>query len=84
MGVAAVSQCPTFIVDWYTSHCDGDWEHEQRIRISTLDNPGWRIWANLSETELEGRVMDRRSLGSQVEDWNDYRCARADPTSLAT
>ncbi len=29
--------------DWFISHCDGDWEHGAGIRLSTLDNPGWRL-----------------------------------------
>ncbi|WP_203237204.1 Imm53 family immunity protein [Streptomyces gilvosporeus] len=28
---------------WYTSQCDGGWEHEYGIRIETLDNPGWSV-----------------------------------------
>lgn len=38
---------------WYTSHCDGDWEHGFGISIGTLDNPGWSLSINLEETELE-------------------------------
>lgn len=40
---------------WYAAHCDGDWEHGERIEIHTLDNPGWRISIGLEDTELEGR-----------------------------
>jgi hypothetical protein len=25
---------------WFYQHCDGDWEHENQIKIQTLDNPG--------------------------------------------
>ncbi len=39
--------------EWYTSHCDGDWEHSYGVHISTLDNPGWNISINLKDTELE-------------------------------
>ena len=26
---------------WFFSHCDIDWEHDNRIEIYNLDNPGW-------------------------------------------
>jgi hypothetical protein len=38
---------------WYLRHCDGDWEHQSGIEISTLDNPGWRVTVDLEGTELE-------------------------------
>lgn len=58
---------------WYASHCDGDWEHDQRIRISTLDNPGWRLWINLADTELEGRVAPRTRKEESETSWLDFR-----------
>jgi hypothetical protein len=42
---------------WYASYCNGDWEHDKRIEIGTLDNPGWRISINLEDTELEGHAF---------------------------
>lgn len=39
--------------DWYSSQCDGDWEHGFGIRICTLDNPGWSLSINLEDTDLE-------------------------------
>lgn len=32
-----------WLEQWYTRHCDGEWEHEYGVDIGTLDNPGWRI-----------------------------------------
>jgi len=61
-----------FIEDWYAAHCDGDWEHDERIRIGTLDNPGWRVWINLRDTELEGRVVSRSRVDVSPTDWLDY------------
>jgi len=58
---------------WYASHCDGDWEHDERIRISTLDNPGWRLWINLEDTELEGRVVPRTRAELSELEWLDYQ-----------
>ena len=41
-----------WLINWYTSHCDGDWEHIFGIKIGTLDNPGWHIQISIEETEL--------------------------------
>lgn len=41
------------IQEWYLSQCNEDWEHSFGIKIETLDNPGWRIEIDLSETLLE-------------------------------
>lgn len=64
----------TFLQDWYARHCDGDWEHDSRVRISTLDNPGWRLWVNLEDTELAGRHIPRTRDESSSEQWIDYQC----------
>ena len=39
--------------DWYSSMCDGDWEHDSGFKISLLDNPGWSISLRVIGTELE-------------------------------
>ncbi|MDX3661351.1 Imm53 family immunity protein [Streptomyces sp. ID05-26A] len=46
-----------FFQRWYADQCDGDWEHEFGVRITTLDNPGWHVVADLVDTGLEGRVL---------------------------
>jgi hypothetical protein len=33
---------------WYQTQCDGDWEHQNGIRIETLDNPGWYVKIDLT------------------------------------
>jgi len=57
---------------WYASHCDGDWEHGFGIRISTLDNPGWRLTVNLEETSLEHATFERQEIERTDTDW--FRC----------
>jgi immunity protein 53 of polymorphic toxin system len=42
-----------FLETWFLSQCDGDWEHDARIEISTLDNPGWYLSIDLTATDLE-------------------------------
>jgi hypothetical protein len=38
---------------WYHSQCDGDWEHDERIRIKTLENSDWHLTINIEGTECE-------------------------------
>ena len=30
-----------WLLSWYHSQCDGDWEHGNGVKIGTIDNPGW-------------------------------------------
>jgi hypothetical protein len=42
-----------WLTRWYATECNGDWEHQSSIRITTIDNPGWRVTINLYGTLLE-------------------------------
>jgi hypothetical protein len=46
------------IQEWYRWQCDGDWEHQHGIRIETLDNPGWLVKIDLTNTDLETRQFE--------------------------
>ena len=76
--------------EWYTSQCDGDWEHEYGLRIATLDNPGWSVEIDLAETELEAAVYapveDLSSEREWVHTWVDAEKFHGDggPSMLAT
>lgn len=37
---------------WYLEQCNGDWEHTYGITISTVDNPGWLLEVELTDTVL--------------------------------
>lgn len=50
---------------WYSLRCDGDWEHCYGIEIGTLDNPGWRVRIDLTETDLVEEPFDE--LRSEYE-----------------
>lgn len=43
-----------WLQEWYSQQCDGDWEHENGIKIETIDNPGWSVTIDLRGTVLEG------------------------------
>ena len=54
---------------WFAMQANGEWEHENEIRIVSLDNPGWSVSIPLSGTILEAKAFepfedDRSSAGS--------------------
>jgi hypothetical protein len=56
---------------WYSSQCNGNWEHSYGVSIDTLDNPGWSLTVDLFETNLIDRPFDefrRGEVGSDT-DW---------------
>jgi hypothetical protein len=55
--------------EWYFSNCDGDWEHSYGIRITTVDNPGWGVDINLSETRLEEKAFEKIKIRRAETDW---------------
>ena len=65
--VAALSR----LQRWYSSQCDGDWEHARGVEIRTLDNPGWLVTISLKDTPLEIReFVVVRNLNEERE-WID-------------
>jgi hypothetical protein len=49
--------------DWYSSQCNDDWEHAYGVRIETLDNPGWALRIDLTDTVLSGQNFAVRGYG---------------------
>ena len=54
---------------WYQSQCDGDWEHGFGVRIETLDNPGWLVTIELTDTELADQPFIEISHLEHDIDW---------------
>ncbi len=55
--------------EWYQSHCDGEWEHQHGITISTIDNPGWTVEINLMGTKNENVDFKRIEIERNDNDW---------------
>lgn len=53
--------------NWFFSHCDNDWEHGNRIKIYNLDNPGWGVRIDLTETLLEEIKFDAVEYGNSED-----------------
>ena len=58
-----------WLINWYKSQCNGDWEHCYGVRISSLDNPGWRLSISLNETGLEYKKFEDIEIERTESDW---------------
>jgi hypothetical protein len=68
----------SWLQNWYTAQCDGDWEHHYGITIGTLDNPGWYVVINLVETSLETATFEPVERHRSEEDWVECRLVEAE------
>jgi len=57
------------IEEWFYSQCNGDWEHGEGIKISTLDNPGWAVDISLSGTELNDKPYQMIKIERSEQNW---------------
>ncbi|EOD6328199.1 Imm53 family immunity protein [Providencia stuartii] len=55
----------TQLQNWYKSQCDGIWEHEYGLDISTLDNPGWRVHINGESGKNKSNLI----VNNSNDDW---------------
>ncbi len=55
--------------NWYSSQCDGDWEHEYGIKIDTLDNPGWAVDIDLVGTDCENKAFTEIDQQFSSDNW---------------
>ena len=58
---------------WYAAQCDGAWEHDEGIKITSLDNPGWYVTINLIGTSLESATLPVKRLDRTESDWTHVR-----------
>ena len=55
--------------EWFLSQCNGDWEKKFGIRISTIDNPGWSLWIDLKNTQLENVPFPDKKIDISNDNW---------------
>jgi hypothetical protein len=61
-----------WLIRWYHSRCNREWEESYGIKIETLDNPGWRLEIDLRETPLDATPFDRTDFNLvQADHVND-------------
>ncbi len=77
-GERAQESALNWLMHWYQSQCDGEWEHDQGISIETLDNPGWSLKIDLEDTEAHGREMPPRTYGDMEQGVDWWICGTRD------
>jgi hypothetical protein len=50
---------------WYVDQCNGEWENDHGIAITSCDNPGWWVKIDIIGTGLEHRPFNR--VAEQVD-----------------
>ncbi len=58
---------------WYAAQCNGDWEHKYGVRIETLDNPGWTLKVDLTDTNAEQIRMEITEHQVSEMNWYFYK-----------
>lgn len=60
-------------IEWLQSffgdNCDGYWEHDYGVEITSTDNPGWDVRINLSETKFQDMVFPSVKEERTPRDW---------------
>ena len=69
--------CKTNILEWLQfwmkAQCDGEWEHENGVKIENTDNPGWYIKIDLVDTTLENINIPWKLHDNGKNDWYGYK-----------
>lgn len=77
-----------WVQNWFSNHCDGDWEHGEGIKIQSLDNPGWVLKISLKDTDFEDLEIQYVLFEVSEDDWygievkNSIFNAAGDPSKL--
>ncbi|MGJ8716128.1 MAG: immunity 53 family protein [Maribacter stanieri] len=64
-----------WIQDWFKENCDGDWEHGEVIQITTIDNPGWEVEIDISNTSIASMNLDWILNETSKQDWYGVKIA---------
>ncbi len=58
-----------WIQHWFKENCDGDWERGDGIQITTLDNPGWEVEIDISNTSIANINIEWILNENSAQDW---------------
>jgi hypothetical protein len=77
-----------WLQQWYSDNCNGEWEHSYGIAIGTINNPGWAVSIDLTNTKLQGVTLTDDFYEISPSDWMGYSIANnvfegvGDPSKL--
>jgi hypothetical protein len=58
-----------WIQHWFKTNCDGEWEKNEIIQITTLDNPGWEVEIDISKTSIANLEVKWILNENSKHDW---------------
>jgi hypothetical protein len=58
---------------WFAEQCNDEWEHSFGVNIETLDNPGWKVSIDLTDTLLQNTLFKSLRREGSDNDWIDCR-----------
>ena len=58
---------------WYEEQCNGEWEHSYGIKIETIDNPGWHLTIDLSDTPYQLLSCPLIKIENNFNDWLHFK-----------
>jgi hypothetical protein len=59
----------SWLQSWLTLHANGDWEHQNGVKIESIDNPGWSVSIDIKGTDLEFKQFESISKDVNETDW---------------
>ena len=77
-----------WLSQWLLDQCDGDWEHENGVSITTLDNPGFQIEIDIKDARIAALNIRTGTVENSENDWYSYKIvdgrfiAAGDPLKL--
>jgi hypothetical protein len=58
-----------WIQNWFKDNCNGQWEQGDGIQITTLDNPGWEVEIDISNTSIATITIEWILNEKGPQDW---------------
>lgn len=58
-----------WIQNWFKDNCNGDWEKGEVIQITNIDNPGWEVEIDVSNTSLAMLEIPWILNENKKQDW---------------
>ncbi|QCO35680.1 MULTISPECIES: Imm53 family immunity protein [Leptospira] len=62
----------SWLMKWYQSQCDGDWEHEYGLKINTNKNQAWQVEIDIRFTELHEFELDTALEQKGTNNWYSF------------
>ena len=59
----------SWLQTYFADNCNGEWEHDYGVEITTTDNPGWSVTIDVAGTDHEDMVVELLKIERSESDW---------------